>query len=197
MATFISSDYHVGHKNILKYGRGVDFADLDEMREMFIVYHNSVVSPNDTVYALGDVVMGPRAESLPHLARFNGHKHLILGNHDYPHPCNGEKYVNRWTDEYAQYFESMQLSHEMTIGDTPVMLHHFPKGIDHTEEIRFAEYRPDFDGVILHGHLHCSDIVVAPNHIHVGIDARWEKYGVERYHPIPIEAIEAAIAERP
>ena len=195
MSTFFTSDYHIGHKNILEYCRE-SFRDLDEMREMFISNHNNVVGPDDTVWMLGDVVMGPRAESLPHLARFNGHKHLILGNHDYPHPCNGEKSVAKWTGEYGQYFESMALSHEMTIGDTDVMLVHFPKSLDHTDEVRFSEYRPDFDGVIIHGHLHCSDISPVPGHIHVGIDADWTDYGVERYHPIPIEAVEAAITER-
>jgi len=43
---------------------------------------NSVVAPFDVVYHLGDVAMGPRVLLAPTVAKLNGRKILIRGNHD-------------------------------------------------------------------------------------------------------------------
>lgn len=165
------------------------------MGTAIIANWNNTVAPEDTVYILGDVVMGQRASSLPLIGRLNGTKHLILGNHDYPHPSNKQKIIDKWTPEYDNYFESMQTEMFMDIAGTEVMLSHFPSTLDHTDEVRYNEFRPTYDGLIMHGHLHCEEIVVEPNHIHVGIDADYTDYGVERYHPIPISVIETIIQE--
>ena len=42
---------------------------------------NHVVNPKDTVWVLGDVVFGQH--NLEKLARLNGYKHLVMGNHDH------------------------------------------------------------------------------------------------------------------
>ena len=57
---FVTSDCHFNHVNIIKYEsetRGM-FADPAEMNEKIISNWNSVVSPEDTVYVLGDFAMG-------------------------------------------------------------------------------------------------------------------------------------------
>lgn len=195
MNTWITSDLHIGHVRILEYCRSEFFENLEEMREMIIHNWNSVVDPDDTVYVLGDVVMGQRAENLPHIARLNGHKHLILGNHDYPHPSNKEKFVVKWTPEYEKYFESTQLETFLEIAGRKVLLTHFPASLDHTDEVRYSAFRPTYDGIILHGHLHCTEIFTEPHHIHCGIDADFTEFGVERYHPIPLTVIEQIITE--
>lgn len=191
MSIFFSSDLHFNHVNLFEnYGRSKFFSSVEDMNETIIANHNSVVSEDDTVYFLGDVVMGKRAESLPLLGNLNGTKHLILGNHDYPHPSNKQKIIDKWTPEYSKYFESMQTEMFMTIAETEVLLSHFPVTLDHTDEVRYDDYRPTYDGVILHGHLHCEDIIVEPRHLHVGIDADYTNYRVPRYHPIPLEVVE-------
>lgn len=192
---WFSSDHHFNHINILNYGRNKFFSSIDEMNRALIENHNSVVDEEDEVYFLGDVVMGKRADSLPLLSKMNGRKHLILGNHCYPHPSNKQKIIDKWTPEYAKYFESMQTELEIEITDTKVLLSHFPATLDHANEVRYDKYRPTYDGIILHGHLHVEGIFTEPNHIHVGIDSSWVNYGVRRYHPIPIEAIEQIITE--
>lgn len=192
---FFTSDLHLGHVNIMKYGRGDDFADLDDMRESFITNINSMVSPDDELYILGDVVMAHRAEQLPHLDRINGRKHLILGNHDYPHPCNPEKVQRKHTSSYARHFESMCIARTLPIGDTVVLLTHFPSTLDHKDEVRYPEYRPRFAGPILHGHVHAKDVVLEPSHIHVGIDADYTEYGIPPYHPIPEATIQTIMEE--
>lgn len=52
---------------------------------------NECVRPNDDVYHLGDLGWFQTIQDVQHLcAQLNGHKHLILGNHD--------RLIRRWSD---------------------------------------------------------------------------------------------------
>lgn len=82
---WICSDHHFGHANILNFERNDGsplraFSSIEEMDETLIQNHNSVVKPEDKVYFLGDVTMKDKYLKL--LARCNGHKRLVRGNHD-------------------------------------------------------------------------------------------------------------------
>ena len=55
------------------------------MNEAIIANWNSVVAPNDIVWHLGDFALGNRNRIPQFVARLNGRKHLVLGNHDYFH----------------------------------------------------------------------------------------------------------------
>lgn len=87
---FVTSDTHFRHTNILKFTdsttgklvRGDDFKDVDEMDEHMIERWNSVVTPGDIVYHLGDVVMGDQDWFKKNWPRLKGRKRLIVGNHD-------------------------------------------------------------------------------------------------------------------
>ena len=86
MQIFLVSDTHFGHANILTF-RGLngqrirpEFTDVEEMDETMVENWNAVVRPCDLVYHLGDVVM--HKHSLAIVKRLNGHKRLVLGNHD-------------------------------------------------------------------------------------------------------------------
>ena len=83
---WIVSDTHFGHENMLRFTDGVTgnlvrpgFASVEDMDEHMIQRWNSVVRPGDKVYHLGDVYIGDGHKALK---RLNGHKRLILGNHD-------------------------------------------------------------------------------------------------------------------
>jgi calcineurin-like phosphoesterase family protein len=85
---FVISDTHFGHSNILNF-KGYDdkplrvFDNVEQMNECMIEKWNSVVTPQDKIYHLGDVIMRcDKPEKI--LGRLNGHKRLILGNHDLP-----------------------------------------------------------------------------------------------------------------
>jgi len=96
---FISSDWHLGHANILNFKREDgsplrDFAHVDEMNSYIIQKHNEVVKPQDHFYMLGDVAM--KREHIKLVAELNGHKRLVRGNHDI--------YKTR---EYLPYFEEI------------------------------------------------------------------------------------------
>lgn len=84
---FIASDHHFGHSNILTFKKSdgsllrPGFKDADHMAEVMIERHNSVVRPQDKVYFLGDFAM--KDKGIAYAARMNGHKRILLGNHDY------------------------------------------------------------------------------------------------------------------
>lgn len=81
MRTFVISDTHFWHGNILKY-ENRPFNSLEEMNECLIKNWNSVVSPDDIIIFCGDFCFGDRNKGLEIAKRLNGHKTIILGNHD-------------------------------------------------------------------------------------------------------------------
>lgn len=82
MTTWFTSDWHLGHRNVVTLGEGRPFASIEEHDEALIARHNALVSPDDLVWVLGDVAMGDITASLAKCARMNGRKILICGNHD-------------------------------------------------------------------------------------------------------------------
>lgn len=82
---FLISDTHFSHEGVCKFLRsdGTKLRPWDtteEMDEELVKRWNSVVTPQDKVYHLGDVTM--KQQHLKILDRCNGHKRLIRGNHD-------------------------------------------------------------------------------------------------------------------
>lgn len=79
-STFLVSDTHFGHTNIITYSSR-PFKTVDEMNEALIHRWNAVVAPDDIVYHLGDFSMGG-VPSSTFRRRLNGRIHLLVGNHD-------------------------------------------------------------------------------------------------------------------
>lgn len=78
---FISSDHHFGHTNIVKYD-GRPFKSVQEMDEILILNHNSVVFPDDVVIFAGDFALGSLENAFKIRNRLNGDIYYVLGNHD-------------------------------------------------------------------------------------------------------------------
>ena len=84
---YFSGCHHFQHANIIIHC-GRNFINVGQMNRYMIDVHNEIVKPEDTVYMLGDFFWGRNSrsgnsvklESI--LKQMNGHKHLILGNHD-------------------------------------------------------------------------------------------------------------------
>ena len=137
-SVFLVSDTHFGHAGVCRFTRndGVTklrpWTDPDEMDEFMIAAWNDRVRPTDKVYHLGDVVINRKA--LKTLARLNGDKVLIRGNHDiFPDA------------EYREYFRELRAYHVMN----GMILSHIPI---HPESLgRF--------GVNIHGHLHANRVM--------------------------------------
>ena len=103
-SVFLVSDTHFGHMGVCRFTRNDGVTKLrpwdspEEMDEAMIRAWNERVKPTDKVYHLGDVIINRRAFST--LARLNGDKVLIRGNHD----------IFR-DDEYRQYFRELRAYH--------------------------------------------------------------------------------------
>lgn len=81
---WFTSDLHFFHSNIIGYcGRPWD--NQEEMNEGIIKNWNSVVQKHHKVFILGDVAMGGKNKAshlASILARLNGIKYMVPGNHD-------------------------------------------------------------------------------------------------------------------
>lgn len=78
---FLTSDTHLGHDREFLWGpRG--FTSSQEHDEAVIKNWNETVSAEDTVYHLGDLMLGDNLYGIECVKRLNGHIKLIRGNHD-------------------------------------------------------------------------------------------------------------------
>lgn len=85
MKTWITSDLHFGHTNIMKFcpvTRARFRNDVAYMNEQMVAEWNELIAPEDTVYILGDVAFLPATKAAEYMNRCNGNKILIEGNHD-------------------------------------------------------------------------------------------------------------------
>lgn len=144
-SVFLYSDPHFGHQGVCRFLRqdGTKLRPWDtseEMDEHLVKVYNERVKPNDKIYFLGDVVINRRA--IKTLARLNGDKVLIRGNHD----------IFR-DDEYREYFRELRAYHVMN----GLILSHIP-----VHEASLGRF-----GCNIHGHLHASRVMKAR-----GVDAK-------------------------
>lgn len=78
--TFITADWHLGEDRLELMGR--PFASKQHHINHLTAEHNMIVHEEDLVYVNGDACFQKSPESLPLVAKFNGRKILIRGNHD-------------------------------------------------------------------------------------------------------------------
>lgn len=177
---WFTSDLHLGHTSILKYQPNrydylqLETDDLNEMNLKIVNKLNDYIQPEDTVWILGDVCMGKRDESLNYVSMINGIKHLITGNHCACHPSHSHKpeKQGQWIRKYLEAgFETIQTSAFADVNGIAFAMSHFPYYGDHTEEVRYDEYRPTDLGLpLVHGHVH--DLYKTLDKMfNVGIDA--------------------------
>ena len=170
-ATWLVSDTHFGHAGVCRFMVPDGFTKLrpwddpEEMDEFMVKAWNERVRPQDKVYHLGDVVINRRC--LPTLARLNGDKVLIRGNHD----------IFR-DDEYRRYFRELRAYHVLN----GMILSHIPL---HSDSLgRF--------GVNIHGHLHAHRVKKA---VDIDFETGTVLYGDEidpRYHCVCVEQTDFA-----
>jgi calcineurin-like phosphoesterase family protein len=180
---FLTSDQHFNHKNIIKYcdrpwNSGHDEngemiitdEDVGKMNQDMIDRWNSVVSPEDTVYHLGDFALGDR-KKIPELrSKLNGKIHLVLGNHDFFHINDKNKYRDVVDFFYKSGFERVY--------DKPVLLDNFM--ILSHEPLMWVK-EPIFN---IFGHIHQTDTfkTISKNGCCVCVE-RWD------YTPVSLDTI--------
>jgi len=157
MKTWLISDTHFGHSNILTFKKG----DGSPLREFLDVFHmdfhmmttwNSVVKPEDKVYHLGDVGF----KNFTYLKRIfdelNGRKILIKGNHD-----------NFKLSQYQQIFADIRAYHVLD----GILLGHIPVHPD-----ALSKWKGQ-----IHGHTHSFNME----------DQRYYNVSVEVIDYIPVD----------
>lgn len=149
MKTFLISDTHFGHTNILKFLREDGsklrpWEDIKEHDHALIDNWNSVVKPEDKVYHLGDVGLSNATHLLRVMQSLNGTKVLIKGNHD-----------NLKLSQYAQVFKDVRACHSLN----GIFLAHIPIHPNSLERWKGQ----------VHGHLH-AQIVGDPLYYNVAVE---------------------------
>ncbi|MFA5024206.1 MAG: metallophosphoesterase [Patescibacteria group bacterium] len=103
MTVWISSDYHLGHLNIIKYCKR-PFANVDDMDDAIIANHNACIKPNDMWYHNGDFCYGGPGKAIEYLRRLNGQKFMIKGNHDKDLENDTVKPYYMWLKDYYELY---------------------------------------------------------------------------------------------
>ena len=160
---FYTADPHFGYLPLVAK-RG--FETAAQMDEALIAAWNGCVGPADTVYLIGDIGWNDGHVPCRTLARLNGRKHLIRGNHDTGYQDAPLLY---------RYFESVTDFLEIDDGLHHIFLSHYP--------MLFSKPH----GYMIHGHLHGSgqfhDILrTLPQVLNAGVD-------VNNFAPVTLEQL--------
>lgn len=187
---YFTSDPHYYHLNVIKYCNR-PFSSVEEMNEMLIKNWNDIVTPDDTVYCLGDFSMAFRpVEAFSH--RLSGTKYLVPGNHDFCHSYHKKSRnpENRkvWTQKYMD--NGWIVLPEQTTLDIPgvatVNMCHHPYVLNLEGDDKYMNWRPTNDGRwLLCGHVH-QNWKVQDKMINVGVDV-WD------FKPVSVEEISKII----
>ena len=148
---YFTSDTHFHHKRIIEFCPNTRLGStIEEHDQLLIEAINRVVTPKDTLYMLGDISWSKVDRTKEILSQLNGHKNLILGNHDHQISQEG----------FSKIFEHISHYREVKIDKTDVIMCHYP----------MVEWNKGHHGsVMLHGHCHGS-YVGAGKIVDVGVD---------------------------
>ncbi|NIR62704.1 MAG: hypothetical protein GWN61_01740 [candidate division Zixibacteria bacterium] len=122
MKYWITTDTHIGHKNIQKYCNRP--ADCDDR----ILLGLQVLQPDDILIHLGDVAFNDTGED-EYLSRIPCRRWLVMGNHDKSatyHLRAGWNWVG-WSMQLRRFGKLIKFSHKPApIGEEDVQIHgHF------------------------------------------------------------------------
>ena len=78
---YMIADMHFGDAQIIKY-ENRPFKNIEEMDQSIIDNWNHTVGLDDTVFILGDISNYDIDKTSRIINELNGHKYLIMGNHD-------------------------------------------------------------------------------------------------------------------
>ena len=153
---WFTSDLHFGHdRDFIWAARG--FESVDEMNEALVSRFNSKVQPEDTVYILGDSIMGDNTTNEQYLSQLNGKKIIILGNHD----------TSKRIKIYEKYADEILYSTIIKYKKKMIYLSHY--------QTLTGNYDDNYGKCVFnfHGHTHQTDNFTDPYSFmyHVGVDS--------------------------
>lgn len=160
---FFTSDHHFGHKHIIDF-ESRPFTDVGQMNEYMIASWNAVVGVTDKVFHLGDFSFLNIEATKDILAKLNGYKILIMGNHD------RDRNRDWWLD--AGFAEASE--YPLVYKDFFFLSH---------EPMYMNKHMPY---VNVHGHIH-GQKYEGKNHFNICVE-HWN------YRPLAFEEIRAIIS---
>jgi calcineurin-like phosphoesterase family protein len=173
MTKYFTSDTHFFHKNAVSQS-GRPFKSMEDMNEGLVQRWNEVVKPQDEIYHLGDFSFGKVPETEEILKRLNGHKFLVLGNHDHIFRKGSAK------AELLKYFEKvdnyLEVDHIDYYGNkVKINLCHYPM---------MSFNRQHRGSWMLHGHCH--------GNLRYPFESRIQDVGVDvwDYRPVSVGTLE-------
>lgn len=132
---YFTSDLHLHHRQILKFANR-PFSSVDDMNQSLIQKWNACVTPEDTVYILGDVTLKGSGLAMECLRQLRGKKYLVKGNHD--SFVEQEGFDHSIFQDIVPYME-LRTNHQLYV------LCHYP----------MEEWNGYYeDAIHLHGHIH-------------------------------------------
>jgi len=153
MKTWITSDIHFYHANILKFCHATrPYYDVEEMNQKIVESWNSMIDQYDTVYILGDVAFANAYDASKIVNRCNGNKILVKGNHD-----------TKLLQEplFTNCFESIHDYLEVGYNGHRLVLFHFP----------IWEWDRMYHGAVhFHGHCHARPTGIPGRILDVSMD---------------------------
>jgi calcineurin-like phosphoesterase family protein len=165
---FFTSDWHIGHHNILKYCKR-PFKNVDEMISLFIRNYVERVSRDDFVFWLGDLTIRSTTKYQKDIAdiirALPGKKIFVRGNHDKYHD---DFYINDC--KFLDVRDKIETSKF-------IILHDYNNVIT--------------DKIVIHGHMHRFDalrLVDGTFFYDVGIDGN-------NYYPVTFKEINESIEQ--
>lgn len=185
---YFTSDHHFYHTRVIEYCNR-PFETVEAMNEFMVAKWNETVSPEDTVYYMGDFSMAFRSVEL-FTKRLNGKKILYAGNHDFVSPAHKKsrnpENQQKWIQSYIDNgWAEVHITGTLDIpGVGTVNLNHLPyiEPGDSGQDIRHAKHRTINDGRwLICGHVH-QYWAQRYKMINVGVDVR-------DFKPISIEEI--------
>jgi calcineurin-like phosphoesterase family protein len=162
---FLIADLHFGHFNVMKY-ENRPFETVEEMDKHMIHMWNQTVKKVDKIFVLGDFSFYNKEKSKEVLSKLNGHKILIMGNHDRSHS------VGWWKD--AGFNE---------VYEYPIIYKDF---FMFSHEPLYMNVNMPY--VNLHGHLHSMQYESKKLYYNVGVE-------LHDYTPIDFEVIKEKLVE--
>lgn len=164
MKTWLTSDLHLFHANIIVYC-GRPHESVEQMNQSIIDAWKSVVAPEDRVVVVGDLSagLGPRRDELQSIiSDLPGRKVLVRGNHDHQ--------TNEWYVEAG--FESVT---DWMLEDNMLFIHK-PATSMNPETLRiFERLEPE---LVVHGHIHDARPEIS-GHFNVAWDRHYRLINLE------------------
>ena len=142
--TFVTSDLHLDHTNIIKYCKR-PFLNTEDMNKTLVDNWNNTISNKDTVYFLGDMSFGKGSRSADYwLSKLNGNIFFIRG---FSYTSTGERNQHDKISKTKNVFDNLIIEYK----DRKFFLVHDPDQVP-----------SDWDGWAICGHHHNNKLEEYP-----------------------------------